>query len=276
LGPEDHDAKANVTVISTPPSKLKIQKVSAVEPEKKEENVKVEQPKTKPLIEEEVKKPEDPVKVEQVIAEPPKIEPVPEPIIINDIKLAEVELDGACNDTEMKVKAVLESSKASINATRHHMALVRSLIDDTPKDEKRAWNEVFEAAAKKLESMQLTDKCLSEAKASLNDTINAIEQGRKSAQDSEALKVAEQRAAAALGELENVVSSLDSVKKEAKLIDEYRNLVEESRQQFEKEIEAILPGSSLSQKSAGGALSEEELNIFMTHAYRYLGIFFIC
>merc|ERR1712050_751823 len=54
---------------------------------------------------------------------------------------------------------------------------------------------------------------------------------------------------------------------EAKLIDDYRNLVEEGRQQFQKEIEAILPGSKLSQSQSGG-LSEEELNIFMTHAYR--------
>jgi len=58
---------------------------------------------------------------------------------------------------------------------------------------------------------------------------------------------------------------LDAVQKEAKLIDEYRGLVEEGRQQFQKEIEAILPGAKL---SGGGSLSEDELNIFMTHAYR--------
>ena len=50
-------------------------------------------------------------------------------------------------------------------------------------------------------------------------------------------------------------------------MEDYRNLVEESRQQFQKEIEAILPERKIG-KTGGGALSEEDLNIFMTHAYR--------
>ena len=60
---------------------------------------------------------------------------------------------------------------------------------------------------------------------------------------------------------------IDSVQKEAQLVEDYRNLVEESRQQFQKEIEAILPERKIG-KTGGGTLSEEDLNIFLTHAYR--------
>ena len=91
--------------------------------------------------------------------------------------------------------------------------------------------------------------------------------GRKNSatQNVDALKVADETTQESLSKLEEAITSLDSIQKEAKLIDEYRGLVEEGRQQFQKEIEAILPGAKLS----GGSLSEDELNIFMTHAYRY-------
>jgi len=115
---------------------------------------------------------------------------------------------------------------------------------------KRAWNDVFEAANKKSELLKDTDQTLSDALKFVKDSV-----------------VADERKAASLAELEKVVSALDAVKKEAKLIDDYRNLVEEGRQQFQKEIEAILPGTNLSDSNQL-RLSQEELNTFMTHAYR--------
>ena len=84
-------------------------------------------------------------------------------------------------------------------------------------------------------------------------------------QNVDALKNADETTNSSLTKLEESITSLDTIQKEAKLIDAYRGLVEEGRQQFQKEIEAILPGAKL---SGGGSLSEDELNIFMTHAYR--------
>jgi len=152
---------------------------------------------------------------------------------------------------EAKVKKVKECSQGSIDATKHHMALIQGVLDDSEtRDEKRAWNDVFEAANKKSELLKDTDQALSDALKFVKDCV-----------------VADEHKAASLAELEKVVSALDAVKKEAKLIDDYRNLIEEGRQQFQKEIEAILPGTNLSDSNQL-RLSEEELNIFMTHAYR--------
>jgi len=197
--------------------------------------------------------------------------PVQEPKVSGQAESVglELALEEGLKNMEVKMKSALENSKAAIEATKHHMTLVREVMDDSsPKDEKRAWNEVFEAANTKSHLLKETEKCLNEAKTALNSTIDSIETGRKNpvTQDNPALKAAEDKAKTAVAELQKVVSSLDAVKKEAKLVDDYRSLVEEGRQQFQKEIEAILPGMSLSQKSGG--LSEEELNIFMTHAYR--------
>jgi hypothetical protein len=185
-------------------------------------------------------------------------------------------LNDACKEMESKVNKIIEISKVTIEATRHHMALVRSVMDDTPKDEKRAWNDVFEAANKKSEQVKAVNEGLSHAKDAVNKVIDKIEAGRKNSAtcESESLKIADQKATLAVNHLEKVVSSLDSAQKEAALVDEYRTLVEEGRQQFQKEIEAILPDSKLSQKSSGGqgSLTEEELNVFMTHAYRFVKV----
>ena len=133
-------------------------------------------------------------------------------------------------------------------------------------DENRSWNEVFDAAAKKSDMLKIADEKLTNAKASVSNAIDKIEAGNKDSSfcENDTLKQADVKANNAVKDLEKVVAALDNVQKEAKLVDEYRNLVEEGKQQFQKEIEAILP----ERKLGNAALTEEELNIFMTHAYR--------
>ena len=255
-----------------PPSKMKIPMTSSPPMpaiEKPAESKKKEEVPA-PVTLKEAKPTPAPTPVKETAPKPKESIKPSKPEGKNEVAELEKAIEETCKEMDAKVKKAIESSKASIDATKHHMVLVRGLMDDTssPKDEKRAWNEVFEAVNKKSDLLKETDKFLSEAKASLNATISTIEKGRKSSitQDNNLLKLADERAAEAVNDLEKVVAALGSVQKEAKLIDEYRNLVEEGRQQFQKEIEAILPGTNLSQKSGG--LSEEELNIFMTHAYR--------
>ena len=75
----------------------------------------------------------------EIVKEPPEIiliEPVdPEPVKPNffESEVLEQELKDSCSDMEDKVKNAIEASKVSIEATRHHMALVRSQLDGTAK-----------------------------------------------------------------------------------------------------------------------------------------------
>ena len=48
----------------------------------------------------------------------------------------------------------------------------------------------------------------------------------------------------ALLKVQSVVQSLESATKDSKLIEEYRDLVEEGRQQFRREIAGLLPDTS--------------------------------
>ena len=218
--------------------------------------VKEEEPSKNHVEEETATIVSEEVPEEEIPAEVAKEEiPAENDIAKDEVAELEATIEEACKLMEAKVKKVKECSQSSIDATKHHMALIQGVLDDSEtRDEKRAWNDVFEAANKKSELLKDTDQALSDALKFVKDCV-----------------VADEHKAASLAELEKVVSALDAVKKEAKLIDDYRNLIEEGRQQFQKEIEAILPGTNLSDSNQL-RLSEEELNIFMTHAYRLVTV----
>ena len=261
-------SKMKIPMTSTPPMpKLETPPVPSAAP--------ISVPKKKESEAVSETKEEKDTSVEAKISAPPSTKiakEVTKPATANipkaEIVALELALEEACRDMNSKVAKAINASNASIDATRRHMELVKALMEDTaPKDEKKAWNEIFEAASKKSDLLKETDKFINDAKDALNMTIKSIEVGRKNSvtQNVEALKKADETTNSSLVKLEESITSLDAVQKEAKLIDEYRGLVEEGRQQFQKEIEAILPGAKL---SGGGSLSEDELNIFMTHAYR--------
>jgi len=61
---------------------------------------------------------------------------------------------------------------------------------------------------------------------------------------------------------------IESAKKESYLVEQYRDLVEEGRQQFRREVSAILGHSSEETAGQNQPLTEEEMNVFITHAYK--------
>merc|ERR1712223_848546 len=69
-----------------------------------------------------------------------------------------------------------------------------------------------------------------------------------------------------MGQLEQAKVKGTAIQGEAKVMEEYRELVEAGKQQFQKEMASIMPDVKLGEQS--GKLTEDELNMFITHAYR--------
>ena len=76
-------------------------------------------------------------------------------------------------------------------------------------------------------------------------------------------EVAAQRA-----KLCQINDQIQSAKKESYLVEQYRDLVEEGRQQFRREVSALLGVQSGSETGQDQPLTEEEMNVFVTHAYK--------
>merc|ERR1712050_782807 len=66
--------------------------------------------------------------------------------------------------------------------------------------------------------------------------------------------------------LDQAKSRRATVQSEASVMEEYKDLVEAGREQFHKEMASIMPDVKLGEKN--GKLTEEELNMFITHAYK--------
>merc|ERR1719495_1450517 len=148
--------------------------------------------------------------------------------------------------------------EVSSDAVLNHINIMQKVLESnlTVKDD-AAWNEMFEAAVAKSDATKAAEIKEREAIAAIDNVIESIAAGRKNRTTSTnpALLVAEEEANRAIYQLE-----------EAKVMEEYRELVEAGKQQFQKEMASIMPDVKLGEQS--GKLTEDELNMFITHAYR--------
>merc|ERR1719445_2266668 len=127
---------------------------------------------------------------------------------------------------------------------------------------------MFLAARKKSEKDKMAETMEKEAMAAIANVLESISVGRRNKVTSTnpKLLVAEEEANRAIYILDQAKSRRASVETEAKIMEEYRDLVEAGREQFHKEMASIMPDVKLGEKN--GKLSEEELNMFITHAYK--------
>merc|ERR1712012_36959 len=127
---------------------------------------------------------------------------------------------------------------------------------------------MFEAAVAKSDATKAAEIKEREAIAAIDNVIESIAAGRKNRTTSTnpALLVAEEEANRAIYQLEQAKVKGTAIQGEAKVMEEYRELVEAGKQQFQKEMASIMPDVKLGEQS--GKLTEDELNMFITHAYR--------
>jgi len=128
--------------------------------------------------------------------------------------------------------------------------------------------KVFEAATIKSDALKFAEIKEKEAIASINNVLESIDAGRKNkaTATNPQLIVAEEAANRAMYQLEQARARIAAVEGEARVVEQYRDLVEEGRQQFHQEMASIMPDVKLGEKNS--KLTEDELNLFITHAYR--------
>merc|ERR1719449_351596 len=149
------------------------------------------------------------------------------------------------------------------------MELMEKVLESnvSAKDE-AAWNHMFVAAQTKSEKNKLAENSERKAKVAIANVVESVAAGRKNkiTSTNPKLLAAEEAANKALYILDQAKVKRASVETEAKIMEEYRELVEAGRQQFQKEMASIMPDVKLGEQS--GKLTEDELNMFITHAYR--------
>jgi len=172
---------------------------------------------------------------------------------------------------EMKevVEIAVTGYQVATEKVSNHMNIMKEILETnlTNKNEP-AWNSMFEAAVAKSDATKLADLKEKEAIAAIENVIEIIAAGRKNkvTANNIELLIAEEAANSAIAILEKAKAEGNAIKNELKVMEDYRDLVEAGREEFHKEMASIMPDVKLGEKS--GKLSEDELNMFITHAYK--------
>jgi len=174
-----------------------------------------------------------------------------------------------CQEMQTMVSVAVSGYESSSEAVETHMNIMQKVLESnlTVKDES-VWNEMFVAAQNKSEKDKSAEKMEKEAMAAIANVLESISAGRRNKVTSinPKLVLAEEEANQAIYKLDQAKSRRAVVQSKASVMEEYKDLVEAGREQFHKEMASIMPDVKLGEKN--GKLTEEELNMFITHAYK--------
>merc|ERR550532_2596865 len=268
LAPSVEEEKPK-TILPVPPPPPPVEKIPEPEPEpevEKPKPVKTEEPiVVEAAVEEKVEQSEAPVEVKEEAA------PVAAPDQTHDIENSSLELmlDELCHEMEDGVKAAVEDYSVAAGAITTHISIMEKVLESnvSVKDE-TAWNEMFAAARNKSEKNRSAELSNKKAQAAIANVIESVKAGRnnKITATNPRLIAAEEAANKASYQLDQAKVKISSIQSEAKIMEDYRDIVEAGRQEFQKEIASIMPDVKLGEQNS--KLTEEELNMFITHAYK--------
>jgi len=206
------------------------------------------------------------VKVEVNVSETLSNIPLPEDIENTSLETVLFEL---CKEMKVMVEGAVTGYEVATDTVTNHMNIMKEVLDTnlTSKDE-AAWNKMFEAAVAKSDAAKCAEIKEKEAVAAIENVIEIIAAGRKSKATANNLElmVAEESANRAIAFLEEAKAEGAALRSELKVMEDYRDLVEAGREQFHQEMASIMPDVRLGEKN--GKLNEDELNMFITHAYK--------
>uniref|UniRef100_A0A915DMX5 MICOS complex subunit MIC60 n=1 Tax=Ditylenchus dipsaci TaxID=166011 RepID=A0A915DMX5_9BILA len=182
------------------------------------------------------------------------------------LKEVDARLLNALEQAEKKVKAATEAKYNTITAIRTHADTLKKAVDDGQNGDWEAVNE----ALRKAENL---------AKVDIGQEAtgrNAIDALRKTIADAKSLsqKVAGKSSMVLLAsetankfahQLDELNHMAEKARNERRIFNQYKDLIDKSRQHFAQELNSIVPGVDVHAKE--DKLTQDELNALIAHAY---------
>jgi len=167
------------------------------------------------------------------------------------------------------VNRAVEAQDMAAAAIKKHVDMVfksMEMIYEPGLTPEKVWEPVFQATQEKTEAVLLADAKAQEARMAVAQLKETVALGLKTNESiiSPELITLDENVARTLYSLEMAKGRMDAAQSEAKILDEYRALVDTARNNLQLELSSIRPDLT---PAFGSKLSEEELNILMAHAY---------
>ncbi|XP_034738729.1 MICOS complex subunit MIC60 isoform X2 [Etheostoma cragini] len=172
-------------------------------------------------------------------------------------------------------KATLQAigaQEAALQAiARHTHKLKEAMEAEVPPQEKSAqWKELEATIADRTCALTDAETALLNANEALNGLKSVIDKskGLKVSAVRPLVLAAEENLHNMVVDLDKVVTKVQSAESEAKVVSQYSELVNEAKQQFQREVTSLTPEIQANWKSLTGKLSADDLNALIAHAHR--------
>ncbi|VDM41309.1 unnamed protein product [Toxocara canis] len=173
-------------------------------------------------------------------------------------------LKAALASSTTKVQVATDAKVATIAAINEHSALMKKNVDDAQNAD---WEKVAQAL-QKVEKLSRTDS-LDEINARnyLDNVRKVVSDGRacEVTRDNPLLANATETVNKLSQQLDELNSLVERSRSESRIMNQYKDLIEKSRQQFAQELKSILPNVDIHAKDS--KLTEDELNALIAHAH---------
>ncbi|CAJ0609295.1 unnamed protein product [Cylicocyclus nassatus] len=208
-----------------------------------------------------------PVHVDPVDLNPPQEtpsgRPTPEMAAARSRQL-EKSLMAAIKSAEAKVRDATDAKVMTINAINDHAHLVKATVDDPQKAD---WEKVT-SALQHAESLAHKDSVAeADGRNYIDNLKKVISQGKSdpSTANNALLINAMETANKLSHQLDELNGLVSKARQESTILNQYKDLIERSRQQFALEMRSILPNVDVNAKDKN--LTEDELNALIAHAH---------
>ncbi|XP_048087026.1 MICOS complex subunit MIC60 isoform X3 [Alosa alosa] len=180
-------------------------------------------------------------------------------------------LDETLGSSANVTMAAIGAQEAALSAIAVHTQKLKEAMDAEGAPDKKSaqWRALEEALDQRSRSVDEAGAALLRAKDELEKlkaVINAAKDSKIDAARPQVL-AAEENLHNMIVDLDKVVGKVQAAQSEAKIVSQYSELVNEAKEQFQKELDSITPEIKASWKGLG-KLSTDDLNSLIAHAHR--------
>nr|XP_046261407.1 MICOS complex subunit MIC60 [Scatophagus argus] len=179
--------------------------------------------------------------------------------------------DSLASSAKATLQAIGAQEAALQAITQHIHKLKEAMEAEVPPQEKSAqWKDLEAALADRTCAVNDAGSALLKANETLDSLKSLIEKfkGLKVAAVRPLVLAAEENLYNMVVDLDKVVTKVQSAESEAKIVSQYSELVNEAKQQFQREVSSLTPEIQANWKGLAGKLSVDDLNAMIAHAHR--------
>uniref|UniRef100_A0A8C4DVI0 MICOS complex subunit MIC60 n=1 Tax=Dicentrarchus labrax TaxID=13489 RepID=A0A8C4DVI0_DICLA len=188
------------------------------------------------------------------------------------VKAVSASLEESLTSSAKATLQAIGAQEAALQAiTRHTLKLKEAMEAEVPPQEKSAqWKDLEAALADRTGAVNDAETALSKANEALDSLKSVIDKskGLKVSAVRPLVLAAEENLHNMVVDLDKVVTKVHSAESEAKIVSQYSELVNEAKQQFQREVSSLTPEIQANWKGLTGKLSSDDLNALIAHAHR--------